>query len=267
MYKFDLQLFADEVEDDLVIPDEVEPDVVADEQEDDPATDEVDEEVDEETAPFVDNEKFEGVETGEVKFTQAQRAAINSIVAKRVSRLERVQNDKLQEAAGIDVSQEEVVNAMGLWGYLKANPEVSQLVDETIKAFASENEVIEPKQAKQQASLALKEAVLDLRTTDDTFNEYYQDVLDWAHEEGLDVKNTKSLSLAFRAWKADNLKFKQATKKVNTSVAKKKPASVEKEAPQVISGKRGVEKKAVDYSKMSAEEILKHEGLSLFTDD
>lgn len=204
-------------------------------------------------------------------FDQKQQKEVDRIVKARLERHESKLVKGYSDAAGVEISAEEVGNATRLWGLLKANPQLSKAIDAVIAEQLTKGLAKEPAAKSEadikNAELVMKEAILDLKVKDATFNKYADKILDWAENEGLDVTDAKTLKLAYLAWKATQGKIAEASQKKKSQqkndAKKQDKARAKMQSPK--SGKHGGGKS--DYSKMSETAILAKEGLSLFTDD
>lgn len=238
----------------------------------DAAEDTDDEEDSEETEDDTKSDKDDTKKPSKT-FTDDQQAAVNKIVKARLERQETSMLHELSASSGVDISREEVTNAAKLWGLLKANPKLSQAVDGLIgtaltdgsaKAPVTENDAAK----RTERRMELKEAILDLKADDATFNKYATKILDWAKNEDYEVTDKASLKMAYLAWKGSQGKVMSAVQKTQ---AKQKTAAKEMAKKHAtVQGTRSSAKRTggrADYTKMADADVLAAAGLSLFTED
>jgi methylphosphotriester-DNA--protein-cysteine methyltransferase len=97
------------------------------------------------------------------------------------------------------------------------------------------------------------------------FVQHEQDIAEFAEEEGYDPNDPLQLKEAYRLWRgenADRLAQEQALKMQQRGTQKQ-----EARKKAGLQGSGGPGGTPPNYKKMSAEEVLAHEGLSLYTDD
>lgn len=195
------------------------------------------------------------------------QAHVDSIIEGRIARAERRFNDRLVEVAGVDLTQDEPVDAVRLWGFLKTNPQLSQEVQNIIDSFVQSGQAkTAPPMDTRDRELAKREAIFDLREKDTGFAKNSKGVLEWAEDNGFRVTDAKTLNVAYLAWKGANATQQLAQaqlegqRKAQQKTQDKKQAGLER-------GKGGTAGKYVDYTKLSVKEILAIEGLSLITDE
>ena len=265
LFKINLQLFAEE-ETSLINNEqneEAEPEDAQDEDEDEEGEDDVEDSA-EQTLTVGKEGSDENVDS--VKFDVKQQSKIDEIVRTRLERQERAFHKEIEQVAGTSFEKGEVHNAANLWGFLKLNPEISNAVQQIIDAHIAQGRYTQPhRESTQSNTLAVKEAIIDLRESDKTFNKNYKVVMDWADDQGIDIVDAKSLKTAYLAWQGAN----GSIIKANEQLAKKRQEQKQsqKTRASVMSGNKGSRKGSPNYSKMSARDILAAEGLSLFTED
>ena len=235
-------------------------------------------EAEEEAEP--DEEEAEEPEDSEASnkrlFDEKQQAEVNKIVKARLERHEaKLVNDlvsNLTQTAGIEITYDELPAASKLWGLLKSNPDLSAQIENIIQHSIQTGRVKQPElesnslSAKEQ-QVAFKEAVLDLRMSDTTFNKNADKIIAWAEHEGYTVNDSKSLKMAYLAWKGSQGAVAQAVQKA-TAKKKQETKQAMKQQATVQSTKNGnARSKAPSYTKMSDAAVLANEGLSLFTED
>jgi hypothetical protein len=202
-------------------------------------------------------------------FDEKQQKKVDEIVSKRLERQQEKLLKDLKEAAGTDIEQAEITNAARLWGLLKENPDLSRLINQTIQENIQQGKAKVPSQKtiqSKEVELQRKEAILDLKSSDKTFNKNADKILNWAESQGFDISDSKDLKIAYMAWKGSNSNVIEATKKFNAKRRQSKKDNVRKKA-SVQSSKSGKPKKSLDYRRMSDEDILSSEGLSLFVEE
>jgi len=259
--------YEDVVTEDVIEDEETTDDDVEDEDVEDDTTDEdvdTDDTEDDEEDVDVDDTTVE-----ETKFDVKQQKELNRIIKSRLERQEGKLIKSLQDVAGTDISMAEVTNASRLWGLLKENPDLSRAIDQVIDQHLRNGKAIAPTEktvSTKEAELDKKEAILDLKLSDKTFNKNADKILNWAEEQGFDVANKKSLKLAFMAWRGSQGSLLQATQKLNEQ-KKQATKQATKQKAKVQSGKSSKSKGNVDYARLSDADVLASEGLSLFMED
>lgn len=253
-------VIVEEIEDDSV--EEVEDEVV--DEEDDVEDEDIDTEEEEE----VEENSVDDNDTS-VKFDKTQQKALNRIVQQRLDRQEGKLLKEFSDVAGTDLNIEEVGSASRLWGLLKTNPDLSRAIDQVIDQHLRSGKAVVP-EAKQistkETELEVKEAVLDLKLADKNFNKNSDKILRWAEDQGFDVVSKKSLQLAYMAWKGSQAKVVQATQKIQEQKKQATKKAIRQKAA-VQGGKSSKSKGKVDYARLSDNDVLASEGLSLFVDD
>ena len=171
--------------------------------------------------------------------------------------------------AGTTLESKEISEAAKLWGFLKNNPDLSKKVGDLINSSgtATQNSPVSTTYFKQQMQeIELKEAVADLRADDPIFRKNEKEIEDWVDAQGIPVTDAKSLKVAYLAWKGENSPRKvaeaelNAQRKMQSNLRNKKKAAV-------LPAKAQKASPSLDYSKMSASEILKSTGMTLFRDE
>lgn len=283
-----LQLFAEDLgdpEDEDFIDGEEEPEdygdleVYDEEPEDSDSTEDEghDEGSDEDTeaegsprAPGVDEEddEDEAEDSSERRLTQEE---VNRLVEERLARDRRQREREFRNAAGYRISNEDVREAVRLWGFLYHNPQLSQEVQRMIDQAVSSGKArtlgpsTDDLYDEMQKELDLREARLELRMSDKVFRKNEQAILEWAGKNGFPVDDARTLKLAYLAWRGENSRKLEADAELRGQRKARTRAKMAKKAN--LQGANSRRRKPVDYSKMSDEEILASEGLSLFTDD
>lgn len=209
-------------------------------------------------------------------FDEKQQAEVNRIIKARLERQEEklvsAIVEDLTNVAGTEIAYEELSGAAKLWGLLKTNPQLSYEVEGLIQAAIHGGKAKAPELESQSLSakeqqLAFKEAVLDLKMTDSTFQKNADKILAWSQKEGFEVKDSKTLNLAYLAWKGSQGAVAQAVQKAAAKRKQETKKAMQQKA-NVQSTKNGAsQSKAPSYVKMSDAAVLANEGLSLFTDD
>lgn len=209
-------------------------------------------------------------------FNEAQQAEVNRLIKARLERHEEkvVKGliGDLTQVAGVEIDSSELPGAAKLWGLLKSNPQLSYEIEGLIQSALQKGVARTPELESQSLSakeqqIAFKEAVLDLKMADATFNTNADKILAWAQNEGYNVVDNKSLKLAYLAWKGSQGAVAQAVQKAAAKRKQETKKAMQQKAT-VQSTKNGTSRsKAPSYVKMSDAAVLANEGLSLFTDD
>lgn len=205
----------------------------------------------------------------DIRFNDKQQQLVDEIVKKRIAREERKLMRQLQEAAGVDIDtkQGEHLEAISLWGFLKSNPELSAAVQQAIDGYIQEGKAkIPEKKPSVDNELELREAIIDFKEENSTFRKNHKQILEWAEDEGFDVKDKKSLKLAFLAWQGANAKKQLAETELKVQRKIKEKSKKKRKAALQGSRKSG-KAKTIDYLNASDQDILAHEGVSLFIDE
>jgi hypothetical protein len=207
-------------------------------------------------------------EEAEVKFDVHQQKKVNDIVQKRLLRNDEKIAKELESVAGteLNVKGGEHLEAIKLWGFMKLNPELSGQIQGLIDTYIGKGNYVQPdsKQPTREQALELKEARLDLKASDRLYAKNEKNILDWAEENDIDVTNAKTLKLAYKAWKGENLNVQKANEQLKEQRKTQKKTN---RRSAVLEGGKGRKSATPDYSKMSERDILHADGLSLFTED
>lgn len=287
--KLDLQFFAEEEEQDesLLQDDDIDEETDEEEEEEEnltPKTSKGGKTTEEET----DEDETEGDEEGEESTNTPQNKSNktpnlpednNALWQKRVERLKRSEENRFLEEAnslsdGVQLGKGDIPKAVRLWNMLVHNPELSTEVNEIITKALSEKKAKElheisgtTKIGSFEARLAVKEAKLDMKLSDPVYRKYESQILDWAEDNEFDIKSAKDLAMIVKAWKGENSAVmtanmaNKAKQKAETEIKSKQDAKL---AGKVAKPVKGIN---IDYKKASDRDILKAEGLSLFSDD
>lgn len=202
-------------------------------------------------------------------FTKEQQKIVDEIVQSRLDRMEKQYMKQVREAAGVEVSRQEVLDALNLWGFLKLNPRLSKDLQSRIDAFIESGDYVAQKRSgrnSKEDELNKREAVLDLRASDSFFAKHSKKILEWAEDEGFEIYDAKSLRRAYLAYKGSQGVLDKADEEYHKQRQKSK-ADARKRAKVATSKKGGSPKKAQDFKNMSDADILAASGLKLFTDD
>lgn len=268
----DKNLLNEDVEDVNLEAEDFDEDVDDETSYDEDSEDETD--ADDDSEDSEDNkEKDDAKEKDTRLFNDKQQKEVERLIKTRLDRQETKLVRELSEASGISMDIKEVKMSTKLWGLLSSNPSLSQEVDQLISKFIADGKAKVPDTTKslndaQESKLALKEAVLDLKIKDSTFNKYSSKILDWAENEGLDVVDPKTLKLAYMAWKGVQGKAAEATIRTKEQRKQQEKANIKKRGSmQSAKGGKASRSTKTDYGKMNELDLLVSEGLSLFTDD
>lgn len=202
-------------------------------------------------------------------FTKEQQKIVDDIVQSRLDRMEKQYMKQVREAAGVEVSRQEVLDALNLWGFLKLNPRLSKDLQSRIDAFIESGDYVAQKRSgrnSKEDELNKREAVLDLKASDSFFAKHSKKILEWAEDEGFEIYDAKSLRRAYLAYKGSQGVLDKADEEYHKQRQKSK-ADARKRAKVATSKKGGSPKKAQDFKNMSDADILAASGLKLFTDD
>lgn len=283
LFNFDLQRFAD-VDDkpedtSVVYDDDVDEgggdgeDVIEDDSEDVEDVEDVeDEEGEDESEDDKDDappKKSSKDKDDKSVFTKEQQKIVDDIVQSRLDRMEKQYTQQAREAAGVEVSRQEVFDALNLWGFLKLNPRLSKDVQSQIDAFIESGKYVAQKRSgrnSKEDELNKREAVLDLKASDPFFTKHSKKILEWAEDEGFEIYDAKSLKRAYLAYKGSQGVLDKADEEYHKQRQKSK-TDARKKAKVATSKKGGSPKKAQDFKKMSDADILAASGLKLFTDN
>ena len=204
-------------------------------------------------------------------FNDVQQQEVNKLIQARLVRQETKFVSDLARAAGVDLTAQEIPQAAKLWGMLKHNPALSAEVDKVIttalsKGYAKEPVALTNATSEAEARLAFKEAVLDMKASNTTFNKNSDKILAWAEAKGYEVTDAKSLELAYLAWQGTQSKVTETARKA--SAQRKQDAKTQlKKRATVQKAKTGKAAAPSNYRKMTDAAILASEGLNLFTEE
>lgn len=270
MFEVDNQIATDQNVDDASLENE-DVDLFTDEEGEDADYEDDGEDEDDSEIETDDAEAQEDAKVRSI-FSKEQQAEVNKIVQTRLERQKASVVTEMTQAAGIEVSYEELPGASRLWGLLKANPELSSAIQQVIDQHLTTGQAKAPtdkapKYSSKEVELARKEAIVDLKMSDRVFSKNSDKILDWAAKEGFDVTDAKSLKMAYMAWKGAHDQLIKATEKVTDKQRKDQKAAMRKKASMQGSKTTKSGKSAIDYAKASPRDILAAEGLNLFTDD
>lgn len=207
----------------------------------------------------------QGKQAEDAPFTATQQERVNSIVQKRLERQEQTMLRDMANFAGVPIEKGEVNSAARLWGLLKVNPSLSSQVEAMIEQYVAQNPTAVPKYDGAKADGDMKAAVLDMRSGDQVFNKYHKQVLEWAEEQGYEVRDAQTLKLVYGAWKNSNpnLVRKQPNGNQTTSKGKQtKGAPVQARS----TGSGQVQNRNANPRKLNDKDFLASKGLSLFTE-
>lgn len=224
-----------------------------------------------ESEEYVDTEVDTPPKSKRPLFNEHQQKEVNRIVQTRLERQEAKLIKDLSQTAGVALEQQEVPQAAKLWGLLKNNEELSRTIDSVIGDYLASGRAVAPDTTQKSVDtvkqrLVLKEAILDLRAADNTFEKNSDKILAWAENEGFTVNDEKTLSMAYLAWKGSQgavIDTIQRTKAQRQEQARK----TQQRKATVQSSKAGGGKKVLDYQKMSDKDLLNSAGLSLFNEE
>ncbi len=199
------------------------------------------------------------------------KSAIDKIVERRLHRDRRAREKEFSRAAGMRLSNEDVKKAARLWGFLAKNPDLNARVHQIFQEYESSGRVrhdsyFDDVLSERERELELREAIIDLRARDKVFRNHETDIMEWAEINGYDIEDERTLRLAVMAWKGENMNrfVSDAQKKAQEKAIKR---AKQKRDAKLLPGKGVRKQQKLDYSKMTPEEILRAEGLSLFVSD
>lgn len=220
----------------------------------------------------VSTEKDTPIEEDIPLFNEKQQEEVNKIVKSRLERQEAKLVKDLSRVAGVSLGQQEVSSAAKLWGLLKENPVLSKELDDLITASLTRGNLKVPvgqtlSSDPTENRLEFKEAILDLKASDPLFYKNADKILAWAENEDYVVTDSKSLKMAFLAWKG--VQGKLASVVQNTTEQRKQLAKKEMQKKATVQTPKAGQTvtKNVDYRKMADSDILVLEGMKLFTED
>lgn len=202
-------------------------------------------------------------------FTKEQQKIVDDIVQSRLNRMEKQYMQQIREAAGVEVSRQEVLDALNLWGFLKLNPRLSRDLQSRIDAFIESGNYVAQKRSgrnSKEDELNKREAVLDLKASDSFFAKHSKKILEWAEDEGFEIYDAKSLKRAYLAYRGSQGILDKADEEYHKQRQKSK-TDARKRAKVATSKKGGSPKKVQDFKNMSDADILAASGLKLFTDN
>lgn len=280
----DLQLFAAPAEDD----DQFDDDEFVDENDEleDGDDDEEDTESEDTAADEVSDEDDESAQQDE---EDDEPRIPKSVLQKRVKdRLERQARkferekeqirtqaqEEFRRKVAFGVDDHTLKQAVSLWKYLEANPAHAATINSLLEKNPWQNHpnLDTGEQSSPEDLLAQVRRELDLRDTlaqlrqDPLYRKYEDEIRDYAEDEGFDLDNPRDVRKAYLAWRGENAPRLAANARLqgqrDASKAKKRASRARL---QGSSGPRGARK--VDPSKLSDQEFLAQEGLSLFTKD
>ena len=207
-----------------------------------------------------------------IEFDKKQQAEVNKIVKARLDRHETSLVKGLSKFSGVEITKDELPPAARLWGLLKANPQLSKDVDALIGLSITEGKATAPVSEDSttdaiQQRLELKEAILDLKAADPSFSKNADKILAWAEKEGYEIANAKTLKLAVLAWKGSQGKVTEVVQKKTAQRKQEVKSTLQKRATVQSTKVGSTQSTKVDYRKMSDRDVLRTEGISLFTDD
>lgn len=288
LFKFDLQRFAeggDPVfsQDQYDVDDNYEDIIPEGDEEDEDVEDEPEDDLDDDLEDDEDSTPPEGEDKqddpqkdkpdpdDDIKFNEKQQEQINNIVRARLERAEAKIFRDISNAAGGGLSRNEVFEAAQLWGFLKANPHLSQLVEQTMQQYVAQNQYVQPQiksdEPTKEEILAVKEHIVTMRASDRTFNDNFNDILKFADDKGIIIRDRETLTLAYLAWKGEKGSLARANEQLREQ-RKNAQKTQEKKRAKLESGKSKTGNTSrVDYRRMSDRDILASEGLSLFTEE
>lgn len=221
------------------------------------------------------DEDTEGDEGDDSQPQQAEKmypkSAIDKIVERRLHRDRRAREKEFSQAAGMRLSNEDVKKAARLWGFLARNSDLNTRVHQIFQEYESSGRVrhdsyFDDVLSERERELELREAIIDLRARDKVFRNHETDIMEWAEINGYDIEDERTLRLAVMAWKGENMNrfVSDAQKKAQEKATKR---AKQKRDAKLLPGKGVRKQQKLDYSKMTPEEILRAEGLSLFVSD
>jgi len=206
-------------------------------------------------------------------FTEGQQEKINQIVQTRLDRQRRSLENELVAASGVDMEgMEEIKRATRLWGILKDNPNLSASINQLIDTAIQKGQARIPKAKEthtsdKMADITKREAILDMKSSDNVFARYSKEILSWAEQEGYEITDEKSLKLVYNAWKgANSARLGKTKSKATAQKQQQKKAAIKKATTQKGTSKRRSAKPR-NYAKMSDIDILNEEGIDLFVED
>ena len=221
------------------------------------------------------DEDTEGDEGDDSQSQQAEKmypkSVVDKIVERRLHRDRRAREKEFSQVAGMRLSNEDVKKAARLWGFLAKNPDLNARVHQIFQEYESSGRIrhdsyYDDALSERERELELREAIIDLRARDKVFRNHETDIMEWAEINGYDIEDERTLRLAVMAWKGENMNrfVSDAQKKAQEKAIKR---AKQKRDAKLLPGKGVRKQQKLDYSKMTPEEILRAEGLSLFISD
>lgn len=221
------------------------------------------------------DEDTEGDEGDDSQPQQAEKmypkSVVDKIVERRLHRDRRAREKEFSQVAGMRLSNEDVKRAARLWGFLAKNPDLNARVHQIFQEYESSGRVrhdsyFDDVLSERERELELREAIIDLRARDKVFRNHETEIMEWAEINGYDIEDERTLRLAVMAWKGENMNrfVSDAQKKAQEKAIKR---AKQKRDAKLLPGKGVRKQQKLDYSKMTPEEILRAEGLSLFISD
>lgn len=211
-------------------------------------------------------------ETKQVEDTAPQKFNIPGIGEVDIEELKSGylrQSDYTKKTQEISTQKNEVKDAVVLYEFMKANPEVAKLVLEKapqVKGVSKEEQRI--RELESEIALQKKNAeIADLASKDKNFN--LVEV-----EKIMEDRKLHSLSDAYKIWKSDNgkvdLDLESITKKIREDILKELNANVDTRT--IVNSKGGevtstqpeltaIEKKIAKNLKMSEADYLRHKNI------
>lgn len=221
------------------------------------------------------DEDTEGDEGDDSQPQQAEKmypkSVVDKIVERRLHRDRRAREKEFSQVAGMRLSNEDVKKAARLWGFLAKNPDLNARVHQIFQEYESSGRIrhdsyYDDALSERERELELREAIVDLRARDKVFRNHETEIMEWAEINGYDIEDERTLRLAVMAWKGENMNrfVSDAQKKAQEKAIKR---AKQKRDAKLLPGKGVRKQQKLDYSKMTPEEILRAEGLSLFISD
>lgn len=221
------------------------------------------------------DEDTEGDEGDDSQPQQAEKmypkSVVDKIVERRLHRDRRAREKEFSQVAGMRLSNEDVKRAARLWGFLAKNPDLNARVHQIFQEYESSGRIrhdsyYDDALSERERELELREAIIDLRARDKVFRNHETEIMEWAEINGYDIEDERTLRLAVMAWKGENMNrfVSDAQKKAQEKAIKR---AKQKRDAKLLPGKGVRKQQKLDYSKMTPEEILRAEGLSLFISD
>ncbi len=221
------------------------------------------------------DEDTEGDEGDDSQPQQAEKmypkSVVDKIVERRLHRDRRAREKEFSQVAGMRLSNEDVKKAARLWGFLAKNPDLNARVHQIFQEYESSGRIrhdsyYDDALSERERELELREAIIDLRARDKVFRNHETEIMEWAEINGYDIEDERTLRLAVMAWKGENMNrfVSDAQKKAQEKAIKR---AKQKHDAKLLPGKGVRKQQKLDYSKMTPEEILRAEGLSLFISD